>query len=1097
MRYIFVRGTVTFIIVQKTPSRRENPMVIQHNMAAQNGKRMHKIVSGKLIGTSEKLSSGYRVNRAADDAAGLSISEKMRFQIRGLDRGSANINEGIGYCQVADGALHEMHDMLQRMNELSIQAANGTNSAADRSYIDNEVQMLKQEIDRICISTKYNQEYIFRCEDKIISDTWEVYRLKFQGYPDDLYIYNDSYDATTKTATYGGVAIGGKRYSWASIDPDMYDTATGKFRAGEYSFRTDDGTSLTLVCAEGSEPPQVSRKYFTTADQMGIHVNDELISWDDVWSASGRRFDKNNILNEEYSFDYHGVTISFTPDEMDDFDAVMTRISGTVWNSTYRMPTEQTAVIADFSGTTMPITDKDQIKEYLANNRNIPKYILHAGDGTSTFDGIWLEETDSSGNGTGTVVTGSQKSWADIGITNWGDQSTDIWNDKVYRYLYDYCTVPGQHGKPNNEEFRFEFQLIKETSKDSVIDALDGVALNCGSITNSNQPEATFDMQNFQNIISSVLKYTGQLSFKDEYNLGRDFEKEQEIFQALGQLVLDTSVGATEPISIKYTNTIDGVPVEKTYAINQTTFTSLVNNLVNILKTNVDLSGSSNILQIIAERFAKGAANPTEITLAGVVSPSNITGGGSQTYFADTVRIDSSDPNLITTQNLAVTDYACAKIDFSGLGTTYQLADLIGLGFNSTCQTCSNHYSIQFTTQGLTPNGASPTDTWQSVTVGGNTYQYLKEQNGQNHTIYIDIDSLQGSIHNGIEFSNTLVELLDTTGFDFHYTQYATNKNDAIFYAFDNRPQYATGGVSSATSATFDPFAHGFKNTLDVNLSLRDTDTTTSGSRLAMDLKYQYNVSNLFAPENLALTEALDANGKYIKDANGNYVAYDPAVHGTTVDRYNVTVTGINTNGQTMEDYLAEYVKTKVLQQIADATKISLKSDHYAYGKVQAQENANKAMVTEYNTPYQLISDRFPERISEKEEYLNIQCSSNTIDYISIQKQRLSIYRMGLYKFQTLTEAQATKGIDMVSNALKMVSAVRSRFGAYQNRLEHAYAINRNTHENTQSAESVIRDTDMAETMVAHSNNSVLQQSANAMLAQANQANRGVLSLLQ
>lgn len=1075
-------------------------MVIQHNMAAENGKRMHKIVSGKLIGTSEKLSSGYRVNRAADDAAGLSISEKMRFQIRGLDRGSANINEGIGYCQVADGALHEMHDMLQRMNELSIQAANGTNSAADRGYIDDEIQMLKAEIDRICITTKYNQEYVFRCEDKIVSDTWEVYRLKFQGYPDDLYIYNDSYDSVTKTAAYGGVAIGGKRYSWASINPDMYDTATGKFHAGEYSFRTDDGTSLTLVCAEGSEPPQVSRKYFTAADQMGIRVNNELISWDDVWSASGKRFDRNNILNEQYSFDYHGVTISFTPDETDDFDAVMTRISGTVWNSTYRMPTEQTAVIADFSGTTMPITDKDQIKEYLANSRNIPKYILHAGDGTSTFDGIWLEETDSSGNGTGTTVTGSQKSWADIGITNWGDQSTDIWSDKVYKYLYDYCTVPGHNGNPNTEEFGFNFQLINETSKDSVIDALDGVVLNCGSVTNSNQPEATFDTNTFANVISSVLTYTGQLSLKDEYNLGRDFEKEQDVFppSGAGQLTLDTTAGVTEPIFIKYTNTIDGTPVEKTYAINQTTFTNLVNDLVNKTIANVDLSSSNNILQIIAERFAKGAANPTEITMAGVVSPSNITGGGSQTYFADTVRIDSNDPNLITTQNLAVTDYACAKIDFSGLGTSYQLADLIGLGFNSTCQTCSNHYSIQFTTQGLTPHGATATDVWQDVQVGGNTYRYIKDQSGQNHTIYIDVDSLQGSIHNGIEFSNTLVELLDETGFDFHFTQYATNKNDAVFYAFDNRPQYATGGVSSATNATFDPFAHGFKNTLDVNLSLRDTDTTTAGSKLTMNLKYQYNVSNLFAPENLSLTETLDnTDGKYIKDANGNYVAYDPAIHGTTVDRYNVTVNGIDYKGQTQDAYFTEYIKNKVLKDIVDATTISLKSDHYVYGKVQAQENANKAMVTEYNTPYQLISNRFPEKITEKDEYLNIQCSSNTIDYISIQKQRLSIYRMGLYKFQTLTEDQATKGIDMVSNALKMVSAVRSRFGAYQNRLEHAYAINRNTHENTQSAESAIRDTDMAETMVAHSNNSVLQQSANAMLAQANQANRGVLSLLQ
>lgn len=1075
-------------------------MVIQHNMAAENGKRMHKIVSGKLIGTSEKLSSGYRVNRAADDAAGLSISEKMRFQIRGLDRGSANINEGIGYCQVADGALHEMHDMLQRMNELSIQAANGTNSAADRGYIDDEIQMLKAEIDRICITTKYNQEYVFRCEDKIVSDTWEVYRLKFQGYPDDLYIYNDSYDSVTKTAAYGGVAIGGKRYSWASISPDMYDTATGKFHAGEYSFRTDDGTSLTLVCVEGSEPPQVSRKYFTAADQMGIRVNNELISWDDVWSASGKRFDRNNILNEQYSFDYHGVTISFTPDETDDFDAVMTRISGTVWNSTYRMPTEQTAVIADFSGTTMPITDKDQIKEYLANSRNIPKYILHAGDGTSTFDGIWLEETDSSGNGTGTTVTGSQKSWADIGITNWGDQSTDIWSDKVYKYLYDYCTVPGHNGNPNTEEFGFNFQLINETSKDSVIDALDGVVLNCGSVTNSNQPEATFDTNTFVNVISSVLTYTGQLSLKDEYNLGRDFEKEQDVFppSGAGQLTLDTTAGVTEPIFIKYTNTIDGTPVEKTYAINQTTFTNLVNDLVNKTIAKVDLSSSNNILQIIAERFAKGAANPTEITMAGVVSPSNITGGGSQTYFADTVRIDSNDPNLITTQNLAVTDYACAKIDFSGLGTSYQLADLIGLGFNSTCQTCSNHYSIQFTTQGLTPHGATTTDVWQDVQVGGNTYRYIKDQSGQNHTIYIDVDSLQGSIHNGIEFSNTLVELLDETGFDFHFTQYATNKNDAVFYAFDNRPQYATGGVSSATNATFDPFAHGFKNTLDVNLSLRDTDTTTAGSKLTMNLKYQYNVSNLFAPENLSLTETLDnTDGKYIKDANGNYVAYDPAIHGTTVDRYNVTVNGIDYKGQTQDAYFTEYIKNKVLKDIVDATTISLKSDHYVYGKVQAQENANKAMVTEYNTPYQLISNRFPEKITEKDEYLNIQCSSNTIDYISIQKQRLSIYRMGLYKFQTLTEDQATKGIDMVSNALKMVSAVRSRFGAYQNRLEHAYAINRNTHENTQSAESAIRDTDMAETMVAHSNNSVLQQSANAMLAQANQANRGVLSLLQ
>ena len=131
-------------------------MVVQHNLTAMNSNRMLGLTQGTLAKSTEKLSSGYRVNRAADDAAGLAISEKMRRQIRGLTQAARNAQDGISAVQTAEGALNEVHDMLQRMNELAVQAANGTNASEDRSYIDQEVQQLKTEIDRVKSTTTFN-----------------------------------------------------------------------------------------------------------------------------------------------------------------------------------------------------------------------------------------------------------------------------------------------------------------------------------------------------------------------------------------------------------------------------------------------------------------------------------------------------------------------------------------------------------------------------------------------------------------------------------------------------------------------------------------------------------------------------------------------------------------------------------------------------------------------------------------------------------------------------------------------------------------------------------------------------------------------------
>ena len=143
-------------------------MVVQHNMRALNSNRMLGLTASAQTKSTEKLSSGYRINRAADDAAGLSISESMRRQIRGLTQASRNAQDGISFAQTAEGALSEVQDMLQRMNELLVQAAKGTNSSTQITYINDEISQLNTEINRIGSDTTFNGQKIFNSKARAI-----------------------------------------------------------------------------------------------------------------------------------------------------------------------------------------------------------------------------------------------------------------------------------------------------------------------------------------------------------------------------------------------------------------------------------------------------------------------------------------------------------------------------------------------------------------------------------------------------------------------------------------------------------------------------------------------------------------------------------------------------------------------------------------------------------------------------------------------------------------------------------------------------------------------------------------------------------------
>ena len=223
-------------------------MVVQHNISAMNANRMLGITQGSLAKSTEKLSSGYKVNRAADDAAGLSISEKMRKQIRGLDQASANAEDGISAVQTAEGALTEVHDMLQRMNELAVKASNGTMSLDDRQTAQDEVDQLLTEIDRVAETTKFNETYLLKGD----TDTVKKYvSAKDAGIEGTLREGATSATFSIKELKLGDtISIGGTKYTIGTTNKANVTGSIGGAKAGELI--TVDGVQYTVAADANS-----------------------------------------------------------------------------------------------------------------------------------------------------------------------------------------------------------------------------------------------------------------------------------------------------------------------------------------------------------------------------------------------------------------------------------------------------------------------------------------------------------------------------------------------------------------------------------------------------------------------------------------------------------------------------------------------------------------------------------------------------------------------------------------------------------------------------------------------------------------------------
>ena len=264
-------------------------MVVQHNLQAMNANRMLNVTTGQQAKSTEKLSSGYKINRAADDAAGLTISEKMRKQIRGLDQASTNAQDGVSSVQTAEGALTEVHSMLQRMNELAVQAANGTNAESDRQAIQDEIDQLTTEIDRVAETTKFNEIYLLKGDSEGGTKT-EKLAAHDAGLAGTLVDNGDTATFTAKALKHGEeINIAGKSYTVDGVTkptsseikeivaPDA--NAKGKYELNLAAMKSDldgkvtftiGGNDYTIDVAKGDDAAKIGTKLKAAVDKNKI-----------------------------------------------------------------------------------------------------------------------------------------------------------------------------------------------------------------------------------------------------------------------------------------------------------------------------------------------------------------------------------------------------------------------------------------------------------------------------------------------------------------------------------------------------------------------------------------------------------------------------------------------------------------------------------------------------------------------------------------------------------------------------------------------------------------------------------------------------------
>lgn len=913
-------------------------LVVAHNLLAQNANRQLKINTGKKAKSTEKLSSGYRINRSADDAAGLAISEKMRFQIRGLDRASQNIQDGVSLVQVADGALSEIHSMLHRMKELAVQASNDTNTDSDRSQLQNEVRELKREISRTFNTTEFNTMPIFR----------SPYTIGVAEDPDDIQMFNTDASGDQLSGS-GGLIFNNKRYTWSELGADVTNGVLNSDFSAKFH-DPDNGELIELGANKGDKVTDIIRYYQLTSDTEGVYVNDlPAARWAET-SAGGKwaGVDTFDVEDGMYTFTFHGMDISFAPDEEDDRETMIQRLNPDTLSSERTMyfmsraagAARESAVHSSSSITNM-VLDVTQ-----ANKGAISDFAYEV---SADDTGVTIRQTNGSDSITHKKIawsdfkninTGEEFKFTDWGLSDSGNPQT-FDADATYRYT-DNTT------QDMETAISFTFTVKDEASKQGIIDGLNGIALTAPSVNAPLRAGGTTDKSGV-----TLSSHVGFSDFEFERDvLTRTFD--DAVSPITGTVTRSRNYNGTVG-SYAQTHTMKELMVKKVTEVRDDTGALISSNLEYVSLTDQNPADSHE------------ETDPSTGETTKWFYQTNDT-GDFEYYYDNGGNMRSADSYIAN--GIYVQDNGGSTIGNDDDHTAYS---------SSSVGSSKKKYIY-------TNTGWSLDKIYRTFT---NTYKYTNS-NGD--------DVLSG---NGGQHIDTKAGVVDWKG-----------------RAVDT-------SAAKYNAATFEI----------VDSSGRSSNLSTAFAGESVRLNYTGNSSKFMT---LTYNNSLDS-----ADGSGS----------------NFSV--VNTQIRPADEATRTFSK-------ADVSKGS-----------------------SLRTDYESVTAPPPEKL------IHIQSGALGFQSIDLRWNGMSLSSIGLGSANVSTYARAQRTMDLVDKATDIVSSARARFGAYQNRLEHAMQIDDYTSENTQAAESRIRDTDMAKESVRYAKHSILEQVGSSVLAQANQSTQGVLNLLQ
>ncbi|MBP5331261.1 MAG: hypothetical protein J6Y89_05360, partial [Lachnospiraceae bacterium] len=952
------------------------------------------IQKNKAVRT-ERLSSGYRINRAADDAAGLSISEKMRGQIRGLNRAAQNVQDGISFVQTGEGALNEVHSMLQRIRELCVQAANDTYTKEDRSCINDEVQQLKEEIQRIFDETQFNTIYIFRAP----------YTPTVMGDPNDYKFFNVGTSSPPKT---GGIMINNYRYTYDELGVPQHTSADWS-----KTFTDPTGELISLFLPADNDCDKMRRVYHMSANEDGILINNKLAAtWGGTITQNG----------DTYSFSYHGMDISFTSQSGASLEDVISHLqpdglTGITWQAIPDVFDENYAVSSSGSSMTLQATN--------TNKHDIQDYEFRlVADAT----GIHIEQTTSTAHN---AVTGSvtETPWADFSdvstgeypIADWGMPGEDhdpvtLDDSAVYHYR-DKNEYDG--GTASKIDFMFNF-LYDEVGKEVTMGAL-STPLASSLIDAPVSVRVT--SANSSNI--TLQSYADDYDFQVDQLL-RDFGADGNSLNPMDITITRTKV-VDDPDYVVYENRRNLVEayVKKNTVTNVNKNTSW--NKTYTLEdgtTRTDLEGITGVSGLPLGNF-NGGSLPTSTTTESTYEL-NI-GQRQRLYPPGTT--DTSD------EEGAVREGSFTYIDGEGIERTGSYRYVENIHTVTTINYLYNDENNYYKDGNTYRNSSSALYIY-----GGDDSTGQRDVNGDFNYRATNSDwqsTDQRYLHQGDELKPNLVYEL------CHYEYTVTNS--------------AGDPIMTGRSGSF----------INTSSNVRDSAEDIAKGPTTSTFGAIYRL-----PESIEGFRT--ASGQQLKDA------------GISTDLSNKDIELATDSGD-------KKIKLRYDDRSdIDGTQNSSVNIRYTPTK-QATRTFSKRAYTAGNSTQTHYSMYQPD---EPMKELNIQAGPNTAQAIKLKWNALTNSVIGISGINTLTRDKADACISDSDVGIAFISKIRSYFGAMQNRMEFAKSIDLNTSENTQAAESLIRDANMADEILAFSLNDILAQAAQAMLAHAKIQGQGILALL-